>query len=334
MKSCRKVLDSLYLNTSENASLIMSRYIKEVDDKNGAKRDLFNAMNKAASNARDLYSIAFDMRHKALSSTAASGRFSTLQPLAIGLGNSNVIESGLALNPTYGVPILPASSIKGITAHYSSEILGVESEICDVLFGKADTESELEAGLLQFYDAWLVPECLNGAFVVDVMTPHHGDDFADPTPINFLTVKGDFELWIGCRNFEVDRKWVDFAFDLTEAALQNYGTGGKIRAGYGKMKRILSQEEIQKREAEKKRAKNIEAGFLHDEGDEVELVCVNIKHKKDRERPIFAFNDESGDKSDLRFEPALKNKVNIGDTIRAKIIRFDPSNKAYILHEI
>ena len=124
MQSCREVLDTLELGTGENASLIMARYIKNLDDKNDSKRDLFTAMTKAASNAQDLYSLAFRTRHDALAMTATPGYFRTIQALAAGLGNSNVIETGLALNPTYGVPMLPASSIKGVTAHYCAEVFG------------------------------------------------------------------------------------------------------------------------------------------------------------------------------------------------------------------
>ena len=271
MQSCRRVLDGLKLDTGGNASLLMARYIKSLDDKNDSKRALFDAMTHAASNALDLYAHAFRVRHDFLCRTAMPVCFRTIQPLAAGLGNSNVIETGLALNHVYGVPMLPGSSLKGITAHYCSEIFGAEDpdyrgpdddnpsepagRIYEALFGKIAPEKEQEAGILRFYDAWILPECVRDCFVLDVMTPHHGSDFKDPIPINFLTVKGDFEIFIGCSNFETDREWIKFAFRLTESALSNYGIGGKIRAGYGKMTRILSAEETKAHESEEKRAK-------------------------------------------------------------------------------
>ena len=259
MQSCRKVLDTLSLKEGGNASLIMSRYVKNLNDKNESKRVLFSAMTHAALNAKNLYAKAFTMRHDILSAKAISKFFRTTQPLAAGLGNSNVIESGLSLNHIYGVPYLTGSAIKGITAHYCSEIFGAEDpdykapdddnpaepagKIYEALFGKIAPENEQEAGLLRFYDAWMTPESISNAFIMDVMTPHYGSDFADPIPINFLTVNGDFEIFIGSSNLEEDKKWLDFAFSLTEAALSNYGIGGKIRAGYGKMKIILSDYE-------------------------------------------------------------------------------------------
>ena len=87
----------------------MARYIKNLDDKNESKRDLFSAMSHAVSNAEDLYAQAFSTRRNTLSAVAVPKTFAATQPLAVGLGNSNVIETGLALNHVYGMPMLPGS---------------------------------------------------------------------------------------------------------------------------------------------------------------------------------------------------------------------------------
>ncbi len=355
LPSCRKALDMLKLDDGENASLIMARYVKNLDDKNESKRDLFSAMPHAVSNAEDLYSQAFRMRHDTLSAVAIPKTFATLNTLAAGLGNSNVIESGLALNHLYGMPYLPGSSIKGITSHYCSEIFGAADpdysgpnpesplepagKIYEALFGKVAPEKEQEAGLLRFYDAWILPESVNECFVTDVMTPHHGSDFADPTPINFMTVRGKFDIFIGCSNLEADRKWIDFAFSLVEEALKNYGIGGKIRAGYGKMQRVISddekkarEEEIKSRAKEEERKKNLTLGFMFNDGEEVEAVCVKVKIFKGKEKREFAFKDNRGDKNAVRFEPVPK--INEGESIKAKILRTERPNKAYILQAL
>lgn len=267
MRSCRRVLDALELKKSANASLIMARYIKNLDDNSESRLELFDAMKQAARNAKDLYTHAFNKRHNFLSHIASSKCFETIEPLAAGLGSSNVLESGLALNPTYGIPIIAASSIKGVTAHYCSEVFGLTDErykapnyksesennksagsIYELLFGKIYPEDEQESGILRFYDAWLLPECVNNAFIDDVMTPHHSDyysgkqdipsEFDDPVPVKFLTVRGRFEFWLSC---EIqDSGWLEFAFKITEQALRNYGIGGKITTGFGKMKPVKS----------------------------------------------------------------------------------------------
>ena len=347
MPSCRKDLDTLKLDEGENASLIMARYIKNLDDKNESKRELFSAMPHAVSNAEDLYYHAFRVRHEILSAIAVPKTFETIQPLAAGLGNSNVIESGLALNHVYGMPLLPGSSIKGITSHYCSEIFGAidpdyrgpnpdsplepAGRIYEALFGKIAPEKEQEAGLLRFYDAWILPESVSECFVTDVMTPHHGNDFADPTPINFLTVRGKFEIFIGCGNLEADRKWIEFAFSLVEEALKNYGIGGKIRAGYGKMNMILSDEEKKRKEKEAKRAKKLEEGFMFMEGDEVEVTCVKVEvNKKGKEVQHFVFTEKCGDGKPIHFNP--KFKVSEGELIRGIIT--DTANNSYTLRKL
>ena len=349
MQSCRKVLDTLKLEESENASLIMARYIKSLDDKNDSKRKLFSAMSHASVNALELYEHAFSMRRDTLVMTAIPKTFRTIQPLAVGLGNSNVIETGLALNPLYGMPMLPGSSIKGITAHYCSEIFGAENpdyrgpnpdaplepagRIYEALFGKVAPEKEQEAGLLRFYDAWIMPESVSECFVMDVMTPHHGSDFADPDPINFPTVKGDFEIFIGCSNFEADKEWIDFAFSLTEEALKNYGIGGKIRAGYGKMERILSPEEKKARADEERRARFREKGFMFIEGDEIEVVCVKVEiNKKGKEKQTFGLKEDCGDRNTIHFNPKIK--VSEGESVKGRIKTIEEASRTYILEKL
>ena len=349
MQSCRKALDSLKLEKGENASLIMARYIKNLDDKNESKRKLFSAMSHAALNALELYKHAFRMRRDTLAMKAMPKTFRTIQPLAVGLGNSNVIETGLALNPLYGMPMLPGSSIKGITAHYCSEIFGAENHdyrgpdpdaplesagrIYEALFGKVAPEKEQEAGLLRFYDAWIMPESVSECFVMDVMTPHYGSDFADPNPINFLTVEGEFEIFIGCGNPEADKRWIDFAFSLTEAALNNYGIGGKIRAGYGKMECVLSPDEKKAREDEAIRAKFREKGFMFIEGDEIDVVCVKIEvNKKGKEKQTFVLKEDCGDRNTIHFNPKIK--VSEGEPVKGRIKKIEEANHTYILEKI
>ena len=277
MPSCRKIFDDINLEKGTNASLLMSRYVKNLDDRQNSKIELFEAMKIAAKNTYDLYSTAFDNRHEALKKIASSKTFETIGPLIAGLGGGNVLETGLALNPTYGLPMLPASTIKGVTAHYCSKIFGASNpdykgpvfddkgkaikeagKIYAALFGKIYPQEEQEAGYLRFFDAWIVPT-KEEIFFDDVMTPHNTSyyssndkykrpsEFEEPKPVRFLNVQGEFELWISCLDDDPEqrKKWTDFAFSITKEALENSGIGGKLNAGYGKMKCILSMEEQQ-----------------------------------------------------------------------------------------
>jgi CRISPR-associated protein Cmr6 len=49
--------------------------------------------------------------------------------LIVGLGGDNVLETGLTLHHTYGVPLIPGNALKGLAAHY-----------CDQVWGQADAE--------------------------------------------------------------------------------------------------------------------------------------------------------------------------------------------------
>ena len=57
MPSCRKVFDNLELEKGSNASLLMARYVKNLDDKQNSKLVLFKAMRSAANEAYNLYSF-------------------------------------------------------------------------------------------------------------------------------------------------------------------------------------------------------------------------------------------------------------------------------------
>jgi CRISPR type III-B/RAMP module RAMP protein Cmr6 len=125
------------------------------------------------------------------------------QRLIIGLATESPLETGLTLHHTYGVPIIPGSALKGLAAHYASQVfgelpdqqeLGQRVEFTDqegkrrvrtgtqfrTLFGDTD-----DAGFITFHDAWIDPASLTGdppsltredeGLLLDVMTPHHGD---------------------------------------------------------------------------------------------------------------------------------------------------------------
>jgi CRISPR-associated protein Cmr6 len=78
------------------------------------------------------------------------------------------------------------------------------------------------------------------------MTPHHLDyysqksespptDFDSPTPVSFLSVSGTFEIVLGITSAEVDKVWLDIAWEILQDALKTHGIGGKTSSGYGRM---------------------------------------------------------------------------------------------------
>lgn len=244
----------------EHAGLLLSHYLAaqcEENDNNELKSQLREVLLlqaiEACQIATPLAKEAFNLWQASLDLLDPlpfiGGYFKTQGRLVIGLGSENVLETGLTLHHTYGIPILPGSALKGLAAHYCASVWGVQDEAFsktgqsyNEIFG--DTE---DAGHITFYDAWWIPENNNDSLMLDVMTPHHQEyysnkgytpptDFDDPTPVLFLSVSGTFNITVaGDVPGEDGKKWVHLAFNLITKALKNWGIGGKTNAGYGRL---------------------------------------------------------------------------------------------------
>ena len=153
-----------------------------------------------------------------------------------GLGTESVLETGIRLHHTYGLPVIPGSALKGLAAHYCYEVWGQhalgdaappaskpfrrptkgEDEVYKqflqgdpkanpaanyfrLLFGNTD-----DSGVIVFHDAWLTPDSAD-PLVLDVMTPHHPDwqdgsapptDFDSPVPVAFVSATGSFRVMV------------------------------------------------------------------------------------------------------------------------------------------
>jgi len=241
---------------------------------------------------RDTYTRAFNRRYKALNGFQggmedAVTKFFSVQVqgrLAAGLGNASVLENGLSLNHTFGLPYLPGTGLKGMASAMAH--LGLESKEWKrgtekdgkwvdqgadhkVLFGTMDTGAEdATAGMVIFHDAWWDPEPEPGKpeadlpFQLDVMTPHHqkynlegGDwpnDWESPIPVPYVTTGGTFRLAL-----TGPEAWVEAAFEILQMAFKHLGFGAKTQIGYGRGEFILSAEEQAAKEARKAESKRL-----------------------------------------------------------------------------
>ena len=167
--------------------------------------------------------------------------------LIVGLGSENILETGIRLHHTYGVPVLPGSALKGLAAHFCSTVWGAEVDQCKrdsayhkLLFGATD-----ESGCIIFHDGWITPDS-HDPLRIDVMTPHHPEwadgnktptDFDSPIPIPFLSVEGKFYVsvtWNG-PDSEHASAWTLRAMEILKLALTDWGIGGKTSSGYGRL---------------------------------------------------------------------------------------------------
>lgn len=304
--SCRKkLLDDLRLGgvgpqtpreeqpkQGGNASLLMERYLYKQetsgDGDKAARSALLKSIKSAVNKAKKTYQHAFENRHANLKNSGAlSIYFRAKDRLLVGLGSTSVLEAGVALDRLYGVPMIPASTIKGAVAAAYRDKYGIGGAY-PYLFGSDDAmldevgEKLETSGALCFYDAWCDPNNLDVALSNDIMTPHHSKyytsagetpaaAFDDPTPISFLSVgKVKFEFFVSCEGEETQAKqWLDLIFDLMRTTFAARGLGAKKNAGYGVMEEAVEGISI----APKKPFRN---------GDSVIVYCFEAKKDKDK----------------------------------------------------
>lgn len=162
--------------------------------------------------------------------------------LAIGLGRASVIETGITLHHTYGVPILPGSGLKGLASTYADQYLDKTlwqkgEKAHAALFGTVKA-----TGVVTFFDALPIPEQCH--LHPDVITVHHPDyyqgqdkppsDWDSPTPIPFLSVTGTF--LVALQSIPGAEGWEDVAYGILGYAAGELGAGAKTSSGYGRMR--------------------------------------------------------------------------------------------------
>ena len=167
----------------------------------------------------------------------------TISRLLIGTGLPNLFEVGFMLHPQYGVPYIPASSVRGAVRSFckSRKAFGghTDAEILR-LFGndpEVDEKGTLQRGELQFFD--MLPVRMPH-LEVDLVNPHFPDYYQgkqppranqDPKPVFFLTVapESHFRLRYACKGLLPE------TFDrIIELTLSENGLGAKTALGYGR----------------------------------------------------------------------------------------------------
>lgn len=153
--------------------------------------------------------------------------------LAIGLGQPSVYETSLNLDFIYGVPFIPASTMKGLMRSWAIN-----------KYPDLDTEKVLgeqdERGCILILDSYPVGKL---DMDLDVMNPHYVDYFTsdggtpptddmNPNPITFPIVKNTaFQFTLLSKSMDTAglNKWMD----ILEEALVYNGIGAKTSVGYG-----------------------------------------------------------------------------------------------------
>lgn len=257
VQSCRDEINRLWKDDAlpdgiANAALIRDKFLRvdvKDNDFSSTKKGLYIAMYNAVDLSAIPYKAAFERYVSALGTTCEHAQFRTRGRMVLGLGSESVLETGITLQHTYGVPVIPGSALKGLASHYCHQVWGAEDargafriggNYHNALFGTND-----DSGHITFHDAWIAPEAAKDSLQLDIMTPHHPEyykgngaptDFDDPIPLPFVSISGTFHVAVSCDMPDPNgKKWQVLAFQLLADALGNWGIGGKTSAGYGRM---------------------------------------------------------------------------------------------------
>jgi CRISPR-associated protein Cmr6 len=196
-------------------------------------------------------------RLAALRALCSDGRTSlvtvTAEPeaaLVTGTGAGGIRDVGIALHGTYGWPVLPGSTLKGVAHAFARDEADTPAEEIAAVFGApphADTPAR--AGTVIFLDALPGPGRVEVA--EHVLTPHargyrqDPDDvdtepkppaeYINPVPVPFLVLsRGTFPIHLLGPEPEVGK-----AAELLAEALSEIGLGAKTTSGYGYFKKAV-----------------------------------------------------------------------------------------------
>lgn len=242
-----------------NFGLLFDKYVSAWTHKwemeNNKKDFLKDLQNAATANmSKNNYSAPSKRQKRICDSLKESGWFvesfdlETQSRLIVGLGGTNVLETGMTLHPLYGYPYIPASGLKGLARAYAeiSETLSHE-EIRDI-FGSEDKDPRNvinnRQGKVMFMDG--LPNQFP-KIELDIMNPHYtyyyqGEkdnrknlippgDYFNPIPIFFIAVADGQKF-----SFSVisrDQGCLQKAKDCLIGGLTQLGAGGKTNVGYG-----------------------------------------------------------------------------------------------------
>jgi len=266
------------------------------------------------------YRLAYERWWEVLRATKAWTREVVCRGrLLVGHGNPSLIETGIGLHPTYGVPYVPGPALKGLLNHYTAT-LGVDQEgegsewrgvkydekgrprespglYHGCIFGAPEIMADDGAkGAVVFEDAWYIPgSAANGEPLArDVLTSHqseyyrHGpsgkgsgpNDWEAPIPVSFLSVRPGARFLIAISPLAGEEKVAPLALRHLLDALDSWGVGAKTRAGYGRLV-PRDAEDIVQAGAVPKRSLAVSSVALGKPLDEIRAAVERILQPRD-----------------------------------------------------
>lgn len=282
-KSIRSVLEEVKFTSHTHPGLWLERYLPRQTNMVGArgvsdhddreaqtnKKDLLTDIDQKAS-VPDGYAHFFERRWRALKTEEDASEvtrfmvFKCYGRMVVGMGQGGVLENGITLDHTWGVPIIPGSSLKGVTAAAAHRLLEdnawnkdkdgfAAGDYARTLFGTVEG-----AGVVTFHDAWWIPDDQNKLPLhLDIITAHNSSYYQaghkdkeipapqgrdNPIPVSFLSSSGAYLVALTCSKEAAEMGWLDAAADILRIGLERLGVGAKTNAGYGRMQDIPRDE--------------------------------------------------------------------------------------------
>lgn len=311
--SCEQAKKSNSQEKNYHAGLLMQRGLSKWEkDEKQCKQNLIQKL--AELNPPEIYQSAFK---RWVGITQSNPQFAAHigqieGRLYIGLNSAGALETGLSTHHSYGMPMLPGSSVKGAVRHYA-ESVGLDADICQVLFG-SDAENGEVSGALVWHDAWWIPAD-NDPFVGEIITTHHQDyynrkkDQADgmesPIPNQQIATRGGFYFCVQAA--EGGEAWAQFAVNLLGQMLEQQGMGAKTASGYGYfcelnniriiqyMNSLTEPFRQQREQEERKKQKEAEAAL-----PEHERLLKKLEEIKGQLSPSLRANSDNGLYGEMR----------------------------------
>lgn len=328
----------LKLSMEPHAGLLITRgwekFVKG-DASNGSKAD--HVAKVCRLRASGLYTLAYERWHALTlqSPERFSGWHGQIQGrMLMGLATGGALETGVTTSHTYGMPMIPGSSIKGLVRAHA-EALRVPAAYLAVLFGEAEDLAAVAeegrdpvlagAGCLVWHDAWWNPETpIKAPFVEEVVTVHHqkyyageGDatDFDAPVPCAQIAVQGSFYFVI-----EGDAGWRDLALKILTSALEASGVGAKRATGYG-----VVREDFQGNRKDKDALKSARRDAASPE-NKIRDVLEDLRQNADLAARKFG-KDKNKTLTELGGEPMKSTVRRLGREILAEHLERWAANK-------
>jgi CRISPR-associated protein Cmr6 len=230
--SKKKVIVTGAGKTSRVSTPLQTLYMEHLDiHDQGSAKLLLEAATKVEIHCRTIYDRLKQRTESLVIEDGVAFPVSFSWRLRVG-GTRGFMELLLPVfHPVFGVPYIPASSLKGAArawARQNGESKSELSKILGILDGKV-----AQAAKVEFLDAFPTKECLS----VDVATPQwhwqNGNIAYKPVPHPLLSMEQP-QFLIGLRPTKPENaKYIPIVKEWLENALKS-GIGSRVSSGYGR----------------------------------------------------------------------------------------------------